>query len=520
MLAARPSLAALLLYAATFVVIALPVAAVVLDAFRSASAPAQAWSLPLPSLLRSLAWATLIGVLAAALALPLAWACRPRRSLLAPLLLAPALFPSALAYSGWGMLRAPLTATGDLIGRLRDGGLEWLPRAVDTTLAVGGLALWAAPLAAAAMLPGLRALSDDVLDAARLDAGLLARVRLALGLSRGPFALAALLVAAIMLGSAVPLHLARVETASILLWAQLDLTPPDRHWTVWLAAWPLLLAAAALAWLAAHTANAPREIPSQNTRHRSPRTLRTAALLITLLGTLGPLALFASNLRSLSAIPRYWRDHADAATNALTLAALASLAGVVLLLAAWHAAASGRDRLVRHLAFCWTFVGLLPGVLVGAAVARSTTLFSTLGLDLADTPIPLLLGHAARFGFLLLWLGLWLARAEPTDLRDQRRLDDADAFPAWAAATLPGAGLAPILAVAAALFALSLHEVESVVLTLQPGGSLLSRAILSDLHFFRTQQLAAGVVVAAGLFIPPAVLAALCLAARARSRSM
>jgi hypothetical protein len=338
--------------------------------------------------------------------------------------------------------------------------------------------------------------------------------------TRGPFLFAALLIAAIMLGSAVPLHLARVETASILLWAQLDLTPPDQHWRVWLAAWPLLLLAALLAWLGSRTADAPRDIPTHHDTHRTPRLLLAAALIVTLLGTLGPLAMYAANLRSLAAIPRYWHDHQAAAVNALSLASLVALTGTILLLTSWHAASTGHARLVRVLATCWTFAGLLPGVLVGAAVARSTTLLTTYGIDLADTPVPLLLGHAARFGFLPLWVGLWLARSEPLDLRDQRRLDDAETFPAWAAANLPGGGLAPVLAAFAALFALSLHEVESVVLTLQPGGSLLSRAILSDLHFFRTQQLAAGVVVSAALFIPPALFAALCMGLRARTRSM
>jgi hypothetical protein len=57
------------------------------------------------------------------------------------------------------------------------------------------------------------------------------------------------------------------------------------------------------------------------------------------------------------------------------------------------------------------------------------------------------------------------------------------------------------------MFALSLHEIESAVLTLWPGGRLLSRIILNDLHFFRTQELAAGVVLLACLFVPAAVIA-------------
>ena len=46
-----------------------------------------------------------------------------------------------------------------------------------------------------------------------------------------------------MIGSAVPLHLAQVETFAILIWRDLNLTTEPAR--VWVRAWPLLLVAIA-----------------------------------------------------------------------------------------------------------------------------------------------------------------------------------------------------------------------------------------------------------------------------------
>jgi hypothetical protein len=422
------------------------------------------------------------------------------------------MFPSFLAYSGWGILRAPLTVTGDFIGSLRDSGWEWLPGFIDRTLAIGGLSLWAAPLAAIAMLPGVRALSDHTLDASRLECAGFPRVVFLLRALIGPILFAVLVVAAIMLGSAVPLHLARVQTASILLWAQLDLTPPAQHWRVWIAAWPIVLAAALLARatsvLGTSADTAPTTTPNPR---RTPWWVAVAALSVVGIGTLVPMALYATNLRSPSALFRYWRDHAPAVTTSILLAVCSAGLAVGLTLAAWYAASNGQGgrqaALVRRLAAVWTFAGLLPGVMVGSAVARGFARLDALGFQLGDSFLPILVAHAARFGFLPLWVGIWMAASEPRETRDQRLIDGADTVPAWFRASVLGSP-GTLAGVAAAVFVLSLHEIEAAVLTLWPGGSLLTRVILSDLHFFRTQELAAGVVVMAGLFVPPALAAA------------
>ena len=143
----------------------------------------------------------------------------------------------------------------------------------------------------------------------------------------------------------------------------------------------------------------------------------------------------------------------------------------------------------------WAAAGLLPGVMAGSAVARGINLVAAVvpeGLDPSDTVLPIAAAHLARLGFLAVWLGVWLAGSEASEARDARRLDGAEHFPAWVPGTLVGR-VGALGGLFAAAFALSLHEIEASVLTLWPGGSLLGRQLLNDLHFFRTEELAAGV---------------------------
>lgn len=511
----------------TAAVLGLPVFGLAFDIARGlgASKAGPWWWLSAGAVGRSAGWALVIGVLAAVLGLPVAWACRRVRSRAAGLLLAPALLPGFLAYSGWGMLRAPLSVTGDWIDRQRQAGWDWLPHTVDTVLAIGGLALWAAPLAAACMLPGVRGLTDDLLDAARLEARGVRALRVLLPGLAGPFVFAAGAVAALMLGSAIPLHLARVDTAAIALWAQMDLTPPDRHWQVWIAGWPLVLAAAGLAWTAGRMGARVGEVAlaaPQESDRAAPWSVRGLAAAVVLLGTAAPLALYASELKTASSIPRYWRAHHGAITTSAGLALLVGGACVVLAAAVWHAGttgSAGRRRVLGWLAAGWTAAGLLPGVMAGSAVARGFNLLASVvpeRLDPSDTVLPIAAAHLARLGFLAVWLGLWLAWSEPSDARDARRLDGAEHLPAWAPGTLMGrvGALGGLFAVTAAL---SLHEIEASVLTLWPGGSLLGRQLLNDLHFFRTEELAAGVALVAFGLAPSAAVVAVCLR-RSRGR--
>jgi len=151
--------------------------------------------------------------------------------------------------------------------------------------------------------------------------------------------------------------------------------------------------------------------------------------------------------------------------------------------------------------------GIIPGVLVGSAVAAAANMTDYTS-TLADSAWIVVLGHTARFAFVPALVGVWLAAIEPPQERELRALDGALGFTGWTLACLPvqaGALIAAGLAAAA----LSLHEIESAVV-LQPTGSpSLAQLLLNDLHQLRMQDLsAAGVVLVSGGLIIAGIAAA------------
>src|SRR5690606_5830272 len=96
---------------------------------------------------KSVLVAMAIALLAAALAIPAARVLARGRSRLAGWLIAPAMVPVYLSYSGYGLARAPGTALGDWLERAAEHGMRWAPILAGQTLAVAGLSLWATPLA-------------------------------------------------------------------------------------------------------------------------------------------------------------------------------------------------------------------------------------------------------------------------------------------------------------------------------------------------------------------------------------
>ncbi len=201
------------------------------EAFRNAATPS------LGLLLSSLAYAACIGVLATLLALPAAWHARTRGpGALAPMLV-PLACPTYLAYAGLNLLRSPGTVVGDWLERAA-AHAEWIPLLAGRVLAVVGLAMWAWPLAMLALLPTLRRVDDALLETMQLDG--LSRPRRAgfvLAISRDGVVLAVTLVALLMLGSAVPLHLAQAPTYAVEVWATLAQRPGSM--LGWVQAWPL-----------------------------------------------------------------------------------------------------------------------------------------------------------------------------------------------------------------------------------------------------------------------------------------
>ncbi|MEX2218327.1 MAG: hypothetical protein WD749_06160 [Phycisphaerales bacterium] len=498
--------AALVLAGLVGVTVGIPGLAVVARvAWAVVSAPGEAGRaarVDLGLLARTLLVAAAIAALATLLGWPGAWAARRLPSRFVALLALPLLLPSYLISSGWGLLRAPGAAIGD---RLMSPGREWMVIPVGQGLAIAGLALWASPLASLLIASQLRRTDEDVYEALRLLPASRGRRALAiLGMARPGVLMAFGAVLLLMLGSAVPLHVSQLDTYAITLWRRLDESARAAHWRVWVAAWPLLLAPAAAAWavtarLRAESTEGARLGQAEDPRIRASPVLAGAALVWSL-AVLAPVALFLLNLRGLSVLQVFWRTAwrsilASSVTSAATALVAAVIAGSM-----WAALAGGAParRTARACLGALLVAGLSPGILVGLATAEAWRAWPALA-PIADSPAVIVLAHTARFGFLAALAGWWLARTEPRELRDLRRLEAGDSLRGWLRGALPPqAGV--LAGVAAATGLLSFHEIEAAVM-LQPPSSIgggFAWLMLQQLHFARTQELAAGMVYVVG----------------------
>lgn len=459
-------------------------------------------------LVRTLAWASAIGGIATAWAWPLAWAIRPGRWWLLGLVLAALLMPPYLAYAGWGMARAPGTMLGDWLARQGQGPRPWLPTAFGRALAVLGLSLWAAPLATLALLPRVLNIDQAVLDASRIDP--MSPVRRALLVARmsGAGLLAAWgLVALVMLGSAIPLHVAQVETWAVVVWRAMDEAGADGRARAWGASGPVLVAGLVGARLVcrALTRRRTEELGAQ--RAARGRASGWLALIVIAAGVGAPLAIMALGLKRAGSLARFWSVNHEDVRSSLEIAGMTALGAGMVTVATWAglSASSARARaLAAASLWVWLVGALVPGVLVGAAVSRA---WSWNGW-MMDSPLVVVLAHLARFGAVAAVAGAWMARSEPRESRDLRRLDGAEGLVGWwrsavvgRSAVIPAAGIAVGL--------LSLHEIEASIFVQPPGVGSLARTILSLLHFNRSEELsAAGVwVVGGGLLVAAVVVA-------------
>lgn len=479
----------LLLLTLTFVVFPLARALTLGLAGLTRDPGPHASSLPtifdLETLARTIAIAIFVGVISSLLAWPVAFFCRAR-----PILhwsLITLAMPPYLAYAGWGLLRAPGTSLGSFIEHLVQRGMPSLPFILGQSLAILGVILWSTPIALLILAPAARRIDDATLDLLTLEST--SRLSRAHALARAtlrPFALGALIVALLTLGSNLPLHLAQVRTYAVNVWQALDLAGPDQAWRVWSAAAPLLLIATLAGWCLSASLFTPDTQPPQVTPRPAPLG-RTMAILLLLLAVLAPLVLFITNIQRASSIATFFRSASDAFATSAALSIIVAVAAASITLVVWRAIAS-ESPAARTLASLSTrlllIASLTPGVLVGSSLAQSWGRLSTS----ATTDMALLaIAHLVRFGGFSAALGALIARAEPRDARAMRLLDGADHGRGWLAAALrPELGWLIASAVLAA--ALSLHEIEAAVI-LMPPGDLLPRRVLALLHYARDEEL-------------------------------
>lgn len=459
------------------------------------------------ALVRSVAWAIAVGVPAAALAWPAAWALRSARSSWAPLLLAPMLLPNYLAYAGWNLLRAPGGLLAGVVDDALQQGVAWAPIAMGRAFAWLGLVLWVWPVAAVVLAIAARRIDRAVLDALALEPmPWWRRAAFVVAATRWGWCAAAGCAALLTLASPVPLHVANVPTYAVeVVWFSLDFHPFSERWRSWASAWPLvviaLLAGIAVAGPVSRAATVRTGGEATEDRPGTGGSAWCAAVAVWSLSVVVPFVLLARDAGSLRAIANTARTIAPAAASSAAWASLAGVAAVVV--AACVASLAGsRGRAGRGIVACalagWLSAALVPGVLVGSAVDAAYGRAPVVGGSLVVVAV----GEVARFGFLGVLIGCVLARLEPRERADLRRLDGAEGVRGWwrVAAPMQAAALA---GVGLATAALAFHEVEAASQLQPPGLGGLATLMLNFLHFARQSDLSAASVmlIAVGLVL-------------------
>lgn len=528
-----PFAASVLLLAAIVWIVLIPTAYVAIDTLGHArAAPGAAWDTvkrvaTLQIVVNTVVYALVIGVAAVLAALPAAWLLGrrwtgSRRSgggAWIGLIASPLLLPSYLAYAGWGLLRGPNSWLGDFLARQSPAWSLW----ADKVSAVWGMTLWVWPLAALVMAASVRKMSPELPELARLDApswrGRL--LALATELRTGLLAAAGLVVL-LTLGSAIPLNVAQVPTYAIQLWAVMLLTPDTTG--IWLASIPLLLIAAAAAWLIVRVVE--RRLmwvpesgggPAIEGGRRS-RWARWGTVAVWLLSVVVPLGIFAWSLGDWRSVPMFWRTSGLGVAQSLRIAGVCGGAATILLLATWLAVDLGGRRgraIARATLGGFLFSGIVPGVLVGACMSSAWNSLALSGLVSGVWLV--VFTHLARFGFVAVLGGWWLASVQSREQRWNRELDGGVTLAAWSMVTLrPQA--ATVAGFALAVGALSFHEIESTVYVLPPGLANLPQQLLDFLHYARDEQLSAAAVNMLGVGTLVAIGAAWLISEGSRAR--
>ncbi len=459
--------------------------------------PLFAWS----ALWNTVFYCLLIGVVATVLALPAAWTMRRARAWWVALVGMPLLMPSYLAYAGWGLLRGPGSWLGDWLAH----GSPARSLVFDKVLAVGGLSLWAWPLGAFVIGAAARRIPGHLLEALDLEpGGLFRKCWVVGGMLAGSIGASVGLIAMVMAGSAVPLHLAQVDTYAIHLWLYLNSTS-DRG-RVWPAAVPLFVVAGVTAWVIVRGMGRKGvEIRDEENGAERPgsRGGEVLAGVVWGLSVLAPLGLFLWHLRAVSSLWVFWRQVGHTVWISGRNGAVVGVMAALLAMGVWAIRACrykgvglGAGRVGVGV-----LIGsaLVPGVLVGSATLAFWN-GELVPRGAEDSMWPVVLAHVARFGFVGVLAGWWLGGLETADERGARLLAAGDGLRGWAALCLR-AQMGAIFGVGLAAMALSLHEIESTVLLQQPGPTSLAQYVLDKLHYNRNEELCAACVNIMGMGI-------------------
>ncbi|MBL4697723.1 MAG: hypothetical protein JKX70_02705 [Phycisphaerales bacterium] len=445
-------------------------------------------------LVRSLAIAGLIGLVGVCMGVPIGRVIHAKigeHRFLIAVLISPIWLPAMMVYAAGNLMRAPDTILGHALISYSTSSpdLRWMTIWAGYAIAVIGLAIWSAPIAGLLIASGMGHRSNLYAEMIALEpVGIVRRSMIWVRMNIGVLVRAWILLTVLMLGSAVPMHLAQLETWSIVIWRQLAQSPIDQWGAVWVSAWPMVLVACIGAWVLTgsliHKEDTPRLEDHGHSTQRVPKLVIVSAMVIWAMGALVPMIAMLITLDDWSAIPHFWRMQSSAMQDSGFLALVTGFA--TMMIALLVAMTLGNPSIaIRRLGvgsvFALCILGLIPGVLIGAAVARSGALGGWWGA---------LLASCIRAGFLGAIIGAMCASSESLERKSIRWQMGGGSIRAWVLAVLPRISM-PILGSGLIGGLYSMYEIEASVMVRPPGMDNLPQQLLSDLHYARLEQLSA-----------------------------
>ncbi len=413
--------------------------------------------------------------------------------------LVPLWMPSYAIYGAMNLARAPDTLVGGwLIGYATSGeGRRWVTIWAGYAIGVLGMALWGSVIAAVVIggSGGERGVHRDMMDLE--PAGVMARARVWVGLHRGALLRAWGLTGLIMLGSGVPLHLAQLETWSIVVWRALSERGADEWGVVWVLGSPMVLVGVVGAWWVTRVLTKGRMVVGTGVEREDERSGRRGnrwgnrrgwvfASVVWSCGVVVPMVVLAVSIDDWRVMGLFWSERGDAIAHSVWIGCVV---GVIGALHAMGVACLLGDyrKWVRGVGVLGVFgalaTGLVPGVLVGASVA---------GVGWMSDGLGEVVGLLARVLVVSAVVGAVLAGRERAELMAQRWSMGGGAAEWWRA---HGKGCVMGSMGAGVLCGLlAVHEIEASVMITRAGVSTLSQGLLADLHYARLERLSAALL--------------------------
>ena len=443
-------------------------------------------------LLATTIWGTAIAISATVLALPvsfyLAGTSSPRkRRIVTALTIGVLCIPPYISYWIWGLIRLPGSMLGDYVAHSSPAMHEF----AGIVQLWWGLTIWVWPIPALTIAGALGRIPRSRSDLLTLDAaGRFRKFIIIINEARSGVFLGLFLSFLAVISAAVVFDLASTQTSGLTTYSEalrrLHGEIPDQT-AILVASLPFAILMAFIAIFAVRfLATPPRE--ANLCTISISRAVPWSTLFIVMIAVFSPILIMLRTLGfSIRPFVELSKTDGSSLVDGFILASGAGVVFFVLTLGfsfAWHYAA--RSRILKMVliiqAIVWVYISLLPGMTIGSALVHT---YNHPMMNLIyHSPIIVVLGYAARFGFLPMLTAHWFAVNHAKGLENLAAIDGAREFPDWLVAVGPSAVRTAIATGFIGIF-LSLGEITTTILVTPPSIQSPAERLLNRLHYAR-----------------------------------